>query len=160
MFINIMGKAEYLFIFVLTIKTDCLVMGTLLRYMFLPLVVGFVIFIGTCLLGSGNVPDMPEGIPWDKLVHFGMFFVLSTVSLFDYYKLHNSNPPIFKWIFWGFVIPVMYGGGIELLQKYVFTSRSAEWEDWVADILGSLVATVVVIIYLQKRKNSRKNISL
>lgn len=135
-------------------------MATLLRYMFLPLVVGFFIFVVTCLIGSDNVPDMPPGIAWDKLAHFGMFFILSAVSLFDYYKMHNGHPFIFRWILWGFVIPVVYGGGIELLQKYLFTSRSAEWGDWIADMLGSMVATLFAIIYLQKSKKRRKNIPL
>lgn len=136
------------------------VMGMYLRHIFFPLIVVFLIFAVTCLINTGDVPDMPKGIPWDKLVHFGMFFVLSAVSLWDYYKLYNGNPVLRKWIFWGFVVPVLYGGIIELLQKYVFTSRGAEWGDWIADILGSLTATMIAIIYLKRRNNSKKNISL
>ncbi len=135
-------------------------MKTILRYTFLPLLVVLVIFIGTCLLTPSRMPEMPAGIPWDKLVHFGMFFALSAISLVDYHRMHNGNPPFFRWIFWGFVIPVVYGGIIELLQKYVFASRSAEWADWTADILGSLLATIVVIIFIKKRRYSKKNISL
>ena len=101
-------------------------MRTLFRYMLLPFLVGLIIFTGTCLIGPESVPDMPRGVPWDKVVHFGMFFLLSAVSLFDYYKLHEGEPSIFRWMLWGFMIPVIYGGGIELLQKYIFTSRSAE----------------------------------
>lgn len=135
-------------------------MKILLRYTFLPLLTGLAIFIATCLLSSSQMPNMPEGIPWDKLVHFGMFFFLSTVSLIDYFWLHKKNPSMYRWIFWGFFVPVFYGGIIELLQKYFFASRSAEWADWFADILGSLVATLLVIILLKKRRYSEKNISL
>ena len=135
-------------------------MKPLLRYTFLPLLIVVIIFIATCLISSSRIRGMPEGIPWDKLVHFGMFFVLSAVSLIDYYRLCNENPPTLRWIFWGFFIPVFYGGAIELLQKYFFASRSAEWADWIADILGSLVATVIVIIFFKKRRYSGKNISL
>jgi VanZ family protein len=135
-------------------------MHILLRYMFLPLLVGFIIFIGTCVTGPETVPDLPSSLPWDKIVHFGMFFLLSAVSLLDYYKLHDESPPVFRWIFWGFVIPVIYGGVIEILQKYIFTSRSAEMGDWIADMLGSAMATLLAIILLQKRNKRRKNISL
>lgn len=135
-------------------------MNTLLRYTFLPLLVSFIIFIGTCLLQPSHVPDMPAGLPWDKLVHFGMFFLLSAVTLIDYYRLHHGNPHPRRWIFWGFLAPVVYGGIIELLQLYAFSSRSAEWADWIADILGSLVATLLVIIFFKKRENARKKISL
>ena len=135
-------------------------MKALLRYTFLPLLTVLIIFIATCLITPSQMPGMPEGFPWDKVVHFGMFFFLSAVSLIDYYRMHKGNPPTLRWIFWGFFIPVLYGGGIELLQKYFFASRSAEWGDWIADILGSLAATVVLIIFFKKRRYSEKNISL
>lgn len=135
-------------------------MKNLLRYTLLPLLIVLLIFIGTCLLKPSQMPAMPEGIAWDKWVHFGMFFLLSAVSLFDYYRIHKGNPPVLRWIFWGFFIPVLYGGIIELLQKYFFVSRSAEWADWIADILGSLTATLLVLILCRKRRYSEKNISL
>ncbi len=135
-------------------------MRTLLRYMFLPLMVGILIFTGTCLISSENVPDMPDRISWDKLAHFGLFFLLSFVSLYYYDKLHSGAPAFGKWIFWGVILPVLYGGVIELLQKFLFTSRSAEWGDWIADIAGSLTALLLAIICLRKRKKSINNISL
>lgn len=131
-----------------------------LRHIFLPLLISFVIFIGTCLWGARNVPDLPQSIPWDKIAHFGMFFVLSAISLIDYYRLHDGNPRMSRWIFWGFVVPVIYGAAIELLQKYFFTTRSAEWADWIADILGSLAALMIAIIYLRRKETAKKNISL
>jgi VanZ family protein len=123
------------------------------RYIFLPLLVVLVIFVGTCLLSSNDVPNMPANIAWDKLAHFGMFFVLSGVSLFFYYKLHNGKPKMSRCIFWGFIVPVIYGGVIELLQKYLFTSRSAEWGDFVANMLGALFGCVVVVVYFRILKN-------
>ncbi|MDD4416259.1 MAG: VanZ family protein [Proteiniphilum sp.] len=135
-------------------------MRTLLRYTIIPSLIGLVIFIATCILGPGSIPDMPRGIQWDKLAHFGMFFLLSAVSLYDYYKMCNGNPLVLRWVFWGLILPVIYGGTIELMQKYIFTSRSAEWGDWIADILGSLAAMAVAIILLRTRKRKRKNISL
>lgn len=127
-------------------------MKTLLRYTILPLLIGILIFIGTCIWQHEQMPEMPEGLPWDKLVHFGMFFLLSAVSMYDYHRLHKGKPNIFRWVFWGFVLPVIYGAIIELLQENFF-SRSAELGDWIADILGSLTATILAIIILRKRKN-------
>ncbi|MDD2298363.1 MAG: VanZ family protein [Fermentimonas sp.] len=127
-------------------------MNILLRYTLLPLIIGLLIFIGTCLIPSDQVPEMPAGIPWDKIVHFGMFFLLSAVSLYDYYKFHNNNPRLIRWLFWGFLVPVIYGGIIELLQMNFFSSRSAELVDWIADVLGSLVATILAIIFLRRRR--------
>lgn len=122
-----------------------------LRHLLLPGVIGVVIFLATCVLGSEQVPDLPPLLPWDKMVHAGMFFVLSAVCYYDYYRLFDGNVHLKKWIFWCFFIPVIYGGSIELLQLFVFTSRSAEWCDFVADIIGSLLATVGAIYYLKYR---------
>jgi VanZ family protein len=94
---------------------------------------------------------MPEGIQWDKIAHFGMFFLLSAVIMYDYYRMHNKSPSRTRWIFWGLIVPVFYGGLIELLQKYFFASRSAEWGDWIADIAGSLIATLLALIFLKKK---------
>lgn len=128
-------------------------MNTLLRYMTFPLLIGALIFVGTCLIGPTDVPDMPAGIPWDKVAHFGLFFLLSLVSLYDYYRMHNGAPSAGRWIFWGFILPVVYGGIIELLQMFVFTGRSAEWGDWYADLGGSFVALMFAFLFLRKGKN-------
>ncbi len=131
-----------------------------LRHLLLPGAVGAIIFLATCILGSEQVPDLPPLLPWDKIVHAGMFFVLSGVCYYDYYRLFNGNVNLNKWIFWCFLIPVIYGGIIELLQLFVFTSRSAEWGDFVADIIGSLLATIGAVYYLKYQNKPKKNLSL
>lgn len=44
----------------------------------------------------------------------------------------------------------IYGGTIELLQKYIFTSRSAEWGDEAANITGCLIG--ISFYYFWERK--------
>lgn len=60
-------------------------------------------FLATCVLGSEQVPDLPPLLPWDKMVHAGMFFVLSAVCYYDYYRLFDGNVHLKKWIFWCFL---------------------------------------------------------
>lgn len=119
----------------------------------LPAIVGFLIFVVTCLLKPDDIPGMPQGLPWDKIAHFGMFFMLSAVIMYEYYRINNNNPPLLRWVFWGFVIPVIYGGAIELLQEFLFSYRGAEWGDWIADTAGSLIATLMAIFILRRRKS-------
>lgn len=121
-----------------------------IKYITLPAAFALAIFIATCIVNSGNVPQLPEGVPWDKIVHFGMFLLLSGFSFWNYFKLHDGKPNRWRWIFWGFILPVLYGGAIEMMQKYFFSSRSAEWGDFIADILGSLTA-LVLALYWEKR---------
>lgn len=73
---------------------------------------------------------------FDKLVHLGFFFVLTTLLFYGKIKYqHNysfSSLTIFKII----VITAALGGGIELLQWKIFTYRSAEWWDFGCDMIG------------------------
>ncbi|MBP9031475.1 MAG: VanZ family protein [Dysgonomonadaceae bacterium] len=103
---------------------------------------------------------MPDIIPWDKLAHFGMFFVLSVVCYYDYFQLNDGNVRKGRWIFWGFVIPVLYGASIELLQKYVFTGRSADIVDFLSDMIGSIVASILSIYMLNRKQKAKKSLPL
>ena len=101
-------------------------MKTIIRYTLLPVLIVILIFVGTILITPDQLPDIPGGFPWDKLVHFGMFFLLSAVIMYDYYRFHDGKPNKFKWFFWSFVMPVIYGGLIELAQKYVVSYRGVQ----------------------------------
>ena len=65
-----------------------------------------------------------------------------------------------RWIFWGFVLPVIYGGAIELMQKFFFVSRSAEWADFIADMLGSGTALIIALFLYNKFRSKEKQVSL
>ncbi len=135
-------------------------MNNYLRRILLPAFVGFLIFTVTCLIRSDDVFQLPPVMAWDKVAHFGMFFALSAVSLFDYYRLHNGRPGMSRWVFWGFVLPVIYGAAIELMQKYFFRSRSAELADFLADLLGSLTALLIALFLYKKIRKREKKLSL
>lgn len=135
-------------------------MNTYLRHILLPAFVGFLIFAVTCLISPDDIPQLPQITAWDKVVHFGMFFVLSAVSLLDYYRLHNGHPRMSRWVFWGFVLPVIYGAAIELIQKFFFSLRNAELADFLADLLGSLTALFIVLFLYKKIWKQKKKLSL
>ncbi len=99
-----------------------------------------IIWSGIVLILCDIPISDPAGIPvfegFDKLVHLGFFFVL-TVLLF-YGKIREQKSytyrtiTILKILF----ITTILGGGIELLQYYIFTYRSAEWWDFFSDMIG------------------------
>jgi VanZ family protein len=99
-----------------------------------------------------SIPGSKRLLQYDKLAHFGMFFALSGAIYFDYYRLHKGKPNKFRWLLFGLIIPVIYGGLIEVVQEHFF-SRTGEWMDFVADSLGSLSATIIALVYMgMKRK--------
>ncbi len=126
-------------------------MRSSLRYVVLPAFVALIIFYMTCLVNVDSIPGSRRLLQYDKLAHFCMFFGLSAVVYFDYYRLHKGNPSKYRWLFFGLVIPVLYGGVIEIVQEHFF-SRSGDWMDFVADFLGSLSATALAFVYLKTRR--------
>lgn len=99
---------------------------------------------------SGNdLKKIPRiNIPhFDKLVHFGMYFILSTVLVFDFSKIQKVN---FKLLFYIFLFSVSYGILMEFMQEYVFIKRSASFYDSLANTVGSVVALISMKFYLKK----------
>jgi len=73
---------------------------------------------------------------FDKLVHLGFFFVLTVLMFYGKITFqHNYNYnkiTILKII----LLAAFVGGGIEFLQYFFFTYRSAEWWDFGCDMIG------------------------
>lgn len=126
-------------------------MSSYFRYTIIPGIVALVIFYLTCIVSVDSIPVSKQLLQYDKIAHFGMFFVFSAVIYYDYYKMYNGSPNLYKWVLFGLVIPIVYGGLIEIAQENFF-SRSGDIYDFVADIFGSLSATVVALFYLNLKK--------
>jgi len=121
------------------------------RYIVLPAVIALVIFYLTCIVSVDSIPGPRSMLQYDKLAHFGMFFSLSAAIYYDYYRLHKGRPNKLKWLLFGLVMPVIYGGVIEIVQQNYFL-RSGEFLDFAADSLGSLSATILAFIYVKMRR--------
>ncbi len=111
-----------------------------------------LIFILCCMpLPESNAPNL-ELIPHlDKIVHWGLFLFLGKL-LYAYLKNTISFPIILTLLFVAF-----YGALIEWLQGTYF-SRTADFWDWVADVLGGITGILLypfiykMIIKLSNRK--------
>lgn len=72
-----------------------------------------------------------------------MYCLLAVILIADYYnKKSTSNKLLmFKIV----IFSIILGGAIELIQEKWFYPRSAEWIDWLADILGTISGTIFMI---------------
>lgn len=120
-----------------------------IRYTSIPFVISLVILYLTCFIPTGDIPEVTFEffIPIDKLVHFCMFLGLSGATAINYIHGERGNININKLIVWAFVLPILYGGFIELLQHYCFPLRSGDWSDFLADTLGSLTALPIAFYF-------------
>ncbi|WP_101690402.1 VanZ family protein [Dysgonomonas massiliensis] len=123
-----------------------------IKYTWAPFVVAAIIFYLCCLI---SVDDMPEAgfelfVHADKAVHFLMFFGLSLVASCNYVYLNKGKIIILKMIFFAILLPIIYGGLIEVIQHEYFPNRYGDWFDFLADSLGAISAIPFALILRRK----------
>jgi VanZ family protein len=90
-------------------------------------------------------------IPYfDKMVHFGMFFVMG-IFVCSELKIQTKLSNLWITII-TLGIVAFYGGTIEILQHSYFYNRSGDFKDFVADVIGGIVA-ILLFPWLKKQKD-------
>jgi VanZ family protein len=110
-----------------------------------------------CAAKFGSISGSPMFFPgFDKLVHCGLFFVLVVFGFYGFSRQQISAAMPYKAVLFIIALAIAYGGIIELLQLYIFTWRSGEWDDLFADAVGAsmggfgILLTVYGIRYAKK----------
>lgn len=96
------------------------------------------VILWLCLIPGRSLPewDWFAIFDLDKLVHGGMFFVL-TLLLAQGLKGHGTPA---RYIVWAVAISVGYGLGTELLQGLQALGRRTDINDMIANSIGALAA--------------------
>ncbi len=100
-----------------------------------------LVIFGLCSMPGSLIPTVSwlELLSFDKWVHAGVFFIL--VTLFEIsVTAHQQNKNL---IYLYFIISVLYGGLLEIMQATVFSERSADWLDMIANSFGCLMALLL-----------------
>lgn len=112
-----------------------------------------IIVIGTWILCFITIPETPlSSVRFiDKWTHSLIYLVLGLSISFEY--LHNTKQPSPKFIIvWVWLMPIIMGGLIEVLQSYCTNgNRSGEWLDFFADAIGSTIAALIGILLVRYR---------
>lgn len=88
----------------------------------------------------------------DKIAHFFIYFSLELILLIEYDKNHKCFPKNNALVLI-LIFPILFGGLMELGQKYLTKTRSAEWLDFAANSTGVLVAAVIIFLLFKPLKN-------
>ncbi|HTO15327.1 MAG TPA: VanZ family protein [Edaphocola sp.] len=101
-----------------------------------------VIILAACLIPSKDVPSLSI-FQYDKLVHFGIFGLLSFLML-----LYLKNPRLVPQGLWVWIICTVYGYFIELLQGSGITEgRSYDGFDELADSFGAGLGVLIFFLF-------------
>lgn len=127
-------------------------MKTAIRTYWPTLLVAMVILYLSLASGSG-LPKTHFHFPHaDKVVHLLMYFALSGIMTID---LRRAGKPLRQAWLPALLIPIVYGGLIELIQPY-FPPRSCELADWLSDAIGALLGTLLSNYLWTKKHCSTK----
>jgi len=110
------------------------------RFLFLLPGIGWVIICTILLtLPGSSFPkeDWLDKIWFDKWVHIGLFAVMVMTWCWGVQKRTTQNPlRVFIWIL---LLAILYGTGMEFVQKYLVINRSFDAADIIADTVGAAI---------------------
>jgi len=89
-------------------------------------------------LPGDDLPDISFfNIPYfDKIVHFFLFLVFVFFLAYGFAKQNRFNILHQKFLLLSLLTGVIYGGLTEILQEVVFTGRTSDFFDFIADVAG------------------------
>jgi len=76
----------------------------------------------------------------DKILHFGMYFLLTSLFLYEAKIQSISKIDAKKMLLLIFLLTTFYGGLMELLQATLSSTRHGDWYDFLANTAGVVAA--------------------
>ena len=118
------------------------------------------VVIGIGILYVSLVRDpgisLPTFVGADKWVHGLMYAILGGIACWDSIGMKMSG---WRLGLIAIVLPIVYGGVIEVIQEQWFAPRSGEWMDWLANSIGVIIgaALMMIIRHLYHKNACAKN---
>ena len=126
------------------------------RYLLTLLTLIVVLYL-TFFKPFGYIPE-DKVVGLDKAAHFVMYFTLCAVFWFETFRL-TLRPKPFLMAMLAVVIPVVFSGVMEYLQYLLTSYRTGDFDDFVYNTIGVLVAllfslfiTRPCMVWLRNRK--------
>jgi VanZ family protein len=95
--------------------------------------------------------DLPLFEGFDKLVHFCMYASVAGVLWLEFFRNYrNKALPVRHALVGAVICPILFGGMVEIGQKYLTAYRGGEWPDFLANTCG-VIAGSCVAWYLLRR---------
>ena len=111
----------------------------ILKYTVLCAIAWTLIIFGLCCMPGNYIPttNWLELISFDKFIHASIFCVMASLW---FLVLIQQNKVSTLSIILVLAICVTFGGLLEIMQATVFSQRSADWFDFIANSIGCFVA--------------------
>ena len=110
----------------------------LIKYSLLISIIWTVTIFVLCFTPGRFIPTTSwlELLSFDKFVHASIFLVLVACWLSHFYAKNKLSINL-KWLL--VLLCTAYGGLLEIMQATIFSQRSGDWLDFIANSVGCLV---------------------
>ncbi|MCA6361817.1 MAG: VanZ family protein [Bacteroidetes bacterium] len=109
-----------------------------------PVLVWALVILVLCAIPGRDLPhsDWLEALSFDKWVHAGIFFVLELLSIRGI-AFSDSQPLRKLAVLITGAGAVAYGGALEIMQGALFSERTADLYDFIANSVGVLAGAAL-----------------
>jgi VanZ family protein len=120
-----------------------------IRHSFIPGILWFILVTVLLTLPGSSLPkeDWFGKIWLDKWVHIGLFAIMVTLWCWAMLKINSVGSRARTFFIWIGIIGLIYGTGMEFVQKYFIPNRSFEAGDIIADGIGCALG----VLYCTRR---------
>lgn len=95
----------------------------------------------------------------DKVVHFIMYFTQCAVFWYESFKI-TLHPRKILMVVFAVIVPIIFSGVMEYLQYLLTSYRTGDFDDFVFNTIGVIVASVFSLFvtrpYMVKREKSKR----
>ncbi len=112
---------------------------------FIPGITWFIIIFVLVTFPGNDIPKISflDEISFDKLVHIGMFGILTILFCWPFYKSQIAIKKKIKYFIIIAILTSAWGYGTELIQKFwIEIGRSYDLYDWAADSIGAIAGYI------------------
>jgi VanZ family protein len=125
-----------------------------IKVLLIPLILYWIIlFIGTSM-PSDNLSSFLEF--GDKVKHFTAYLILAFLLGLNLHFQEKWKGVAVNYLIYTFIICTTYGV-LDELHQILVPNRSAEFLDWVADLLGSTTGLFFSYVFLKFIKKNKQN---
>ncbi len=110
-----------------------------------------VSFLMTMPASAFPTEDWFSKVQFDKWVHAGLFAMLVTCWCWGMKKLITRKEKLAAVFIWVTILVILYGIGMEFIQKYYIPNRSFDFWDIVADAVGAYIGLIFSRRYFIKK---------
>ena len=92
----------------------------------------------------------------DKIVHVIFYAIFTLLCCFALIR-EKEDPGLLRTVIISLILSVLYGGVIELVQEHLVPWRSGDRYDFLADVLGALLGSVIFNYFYAKSVKIKQN---